>query len=168
MAPGLDDAQLAPGVGPPHEWVAALAYLKAAAAARTLGDRTDPVVGSDTTCVVDGAIAGTPESAGEARRMIRSFVGKTHEVLTGVAIVCPATGRRDLFVERAEVTLGVLDDGQIDDYVESGAWKGKAGGYNYTERKAAGWPLSCRGSENTIVGLPVEPLLERLRAWRRA
>jgi len=170
VSPGLDDAHLQPGSGTPSGWVAALAYLKATAAARRL--RNDlpepppPVVGSDTTCVLGDRVIGTPTTEEEAREMINAFVGHSHEVLTGVAIVCPKTGHRELFTERAVVTLGDLPAERIEEYIATDGWHGKAGGYNYTERKADGWPLHCEGDENTVVGLPVRALLERLRSWR--
>jgi predicted house-cleaning NTP pyrophosphatase (Maf/HAM1 superfamily) len=52
----------------------------------------------------------------------------------------------------------------IDEYVSSGAWKGKAGAYNLSERIAAGWPLRCEGDETTVMGLPMLKLLPLLRS----
>ena len=161
--PPVDDGVLSmPQGGVPAHWVAALAYLKARASAEAHPTCDRLSLGADTVCVLDARVIGQPASAREAERMIRGFEGRTHDVLTGVALWCPGTRRRELFVERAVVSLGVLDDRDRRAYVESGAWAGKAGGYNLTERVAAGWPLSFEGRASTIVGLPIETLIEVL------
>ncbi|MDX2017634.1 MAG: Maf family protein [Planctomycetota bacterium] len=175
MLPGFDDSALEPGDVAAEAWVSSLAYLKASSVAREMiragvatGDAF--IVGADTTCVVKDArgrerFVGTPQNEQEAREMIREFVGREHAVVTGVAIVRVENGRlkRELFVDRATVTLGELSEAQINDYVASGAWRGKAGGYNLTDRVEAGWPLTWSGDPATIVGLPIGKLVARLR-----
>jgi hypothetical protein len=52
--------------------------------------------------------------------------------------------------------MGRLPMREVTRYVASGEWRGKAGGYNYTQRRLAGWPLEVDGDEGTVVGLPVE------------
>ena len=81
-----------------------------------------------------------------------------------MALIEADTGRRHLFAESARVTFGALGNAEIDRYVSSGAWRGKAGGYNLSERLAAGWPITYRGDATTIMGLPMRALRERLRA----
>jgi septum formation protein len=175
MLPGFDDAALEPGDVAAEAWVSSLAYLKASSVAREMlraGIATDDafIVGADTTCVVEDSLGrerlvGTPQSEAEARAMIRAFAGREHAVVTGVAIVRVENGRirRELFVDRATVNLGPLSDEQINDYVASGAWRGKAGGYNLTDRVEAGWPITWSGDPATIVGLPISKLIARLR-----
>jgi septum formation protein len=148
----------------PDQWVVSLAYLKAWAGAKLASAKGRIVLGADTTCVVDGAMAGTPTSESEARDMLKSMVGKQHQVLTGVALIDlreasgdPDRSRR-MFVDRASVRWGDISDEQIDEYVASGAWQGKAGGYNLAERLAAGWPIQYEGDETTIMGLPMRKL----------
>jgi septum formation protein len=168
--PGIDDSHLeysgSKTGSNPHHFVAALAYLKAAAGvdrARQRGESFGVVLGADTTCVVDGTIVGTPRDAAEARAMVKLFDSRTHDVLTGVALVDLETGRRELFVDHAKVTLGSLSDAQIDEYVANGGWQGKAGAYNLSERLAAGWPLTFEGDATSIMGLPMKALMPRLR-----
>jgi len=146
------------------QWVVSLAYLKAWAGAKLASAKGRIVLGADTTCVVDGEMAGTPTSESEAREMLKSMVGKEHQVLTGVALIDlrdaagdPDRSRR-MFVDRATVRWGDITDAQIDEYVASGAWQGKAGGYNLAERLAAGWPIVYDGDETTIMGLPMRKL----------
>ena len=81
--PGVEDSLLEPGDVSPQQWVMSLAYLKAKAGASQGSGRHRLVIGADTTCVVDGRMVGTPKDAVEAREIIRGFVGRSHEVLTG-------------------------------------------------------------------------------------
>jgi len=164
MDPGVDDGRLTPGRVEPHEWAVALAYLKAwAVLDRVRGARgrgSALVLGADTICVQDGRIIGQPRDGGHAGRMIRSFVDREHEVITGVALIDASSGRRDLFADRARVRFRAISNAQIDAYVATGQWEGKAGGYNLHERLDAGWPIEYSGDATTIVGLP----MDRLRA----
>jgi septum formation protein len=183
--PGFDDAPLRPGNVRPSEWVSSLAYLKAWAKSLEVSSREAAVargvvagavrtphliIGADTTCVVDGRMVGTPINASEARSMITGFMGKTHTVLTGVAIVSlpadPSHGvGRQVFADEARVTMGWLSEPDIDAYIASGLWQGKAGAYNLEDRLAAGWPLSYEGDPTTVMGLPMArltPILESM------
>lgn len=169
--PGFEDGILTPGQVSPRQWVAALASLKAFAgallpSAREAGGRV--VLAADTACLLDGKLVGTPTTASEAEEMIRSFMGVQHDVLTGVAIVDlrgwsgdPAgvpQRRRRVLVDTARVRMGTLSDAELASYVASGQWQGKAGGYNLSERLAAGWPLEFDGDRTTIMGLPMQRL----------
>lgn len=160
--PGFDDAVLEPGKVRPEQWVASLAYLKANAGLAHAG-HGPVVIGADTVCVKDGRIIGTPRNADEARTMLRDLASGEHDVLTGVALIDTTTDERELFVDRARVRLGPLSDAQIESYVASGEWQGKAGGYNLRDRLHAGWALAVEGDETTVMGLPMAKLLLRLK-----
>lgn len=88
-----------------------------------------------------------------------AFDGREHEVITGVCLVDRQSGARRLFFDSAAVTLGEMDPHELERYVASGEWQGKAGGYNYEDRLAAGWPLRCLGDPQTIMGLPMRLVL---------
>lgn len=162
----IDDAELAPGDSDPRSWVMALAYLKAQAAAATSRDSThfhgSIVLGADTVCVKDGQIIGQPTDEDDARRILHLFRDTDHEVLTGVALLNTRTGQRDLFVDVARVHVGHVSEQQIEDYLASGQWRGKAGAYNLSERLDAGWPITYQGDPTSIMGLPMEALTARL------
>lgn len=170
--PTLNDADLDPGSRSADQWVAAMAYLKAAAAIRqklyvsASADRPVGVVLGADTVVADGAeIIGQPRDEADARRIIRKLADAEHDVLTGVAMLCPRTGRRELFIDRATVRVGEIDERAIEEYVASGQWRGKAGAYNLAERIAAGWPISFDGDPGTIMGLPAQMVVDRLDHW---
>lgn len=159
----------------PAAWVAALAYYKASSSLRRLlqdASFAPPeqtlVIGADTVCVHNGTVLGQPGDHDEARAMIRSMSDAEHEVLTGIAIVDPLSGRREIFIDRSVVRVGEIPETEISSYLESGHWRGKAGGYNITERLAAGWPIEFVGDETSIVGIPMTRTLERARRFFRA
>lgn len=177
--PGLEDSELVPGLVTPREWVAALAYLKASAGAEMASasatERTW-VLGADTACVAGDAMIGTPRDVVEARKMMQTFRESEHEVVTGVALVevasateMPlATRRRSLFATSAMVRWGSVSDEEIERYLASGQWQGKAGGYNLRERLEAGWPITFAGDPTGVMGLPMDALLRKLGELRRA
>jgi septum formation protein len=170
--PGVDDALLEPGeLATAAQWAAALAYLKARAAAEALGDGEQQIViGADTVVVKGDELIGQPRDAADAQRIIHLLQDGWHTVVTGVALVFTgqagkdAVGRprRDLFVDRATVHIGHIGDRRIAEYIASGLWQGKAGAYNLSERLEAGWPVDFDGDAGTIMGLPVGKLVARL------
>jgi septum formation protein len=170
VEPGLDDAELEQGAGStPEQWVGSLAYLKARATRARLGaSARGLVIGADTMVVHRGRLVGKPFNADDAARMIRELSNDEHSVVTGVALLDAASARRELLVDAAVVRVGAIDDSEVARYVASAQWRGKAGGYNLSERVAAGWPITWVGDPGTIMGLPMRRLLPRLGAWRAA
>lgn len=173
--PAVDDGVLIRGGVSPAEWAGALAYLKAAAAMRRLGEWPFApgelmVLGADTVVWKESAseVIGQPRDSADAERILRLLENGDHEVITGVALIDAGTGRRDLFVDRASVQVGAIGDERIQEYVMSGSWAGKAGAYNLRERLDAGWPIEYHGDPGTIMGLPMEKLVPRLRDFADA
>ncbi|MDX9910468.1 MAG: Maf family protein [Phycisphaerales bacterium] len=183
IAPGVDDAELTPGAACGKRWVMSLAYLKARAgvdALRATGDARDCVVlGADTLCQLDDGTSRelmiAPRDASEARRMLRAMRSREHAVYTGLALVelagsaCADASRRHeppraVIVDCARVRWGHVEDDEIERYIESGGWRGKAGAYNLTERVAEGWPIEVEGDPQGVMGLPIRRLAELSRA----
>lgn len=176
VTPQLEDSQLEPGLIDPARWVSSLAYLKARSGLDWFWDKARYELGSlenwlllgaDTACVLQGRLVGTPRDADEAKGMLESFSGATHQVVTGVALIDPHTRRRWVFHDSATVEVGELGPQQIDEYIRTGGWEGKAGAYNLSERMEAGWPLRCVGDPTTVMGLPMRALKSRLDKLRR-
>lgn len=161
----IDDGGLEPGGVDPAGWVAALAYLKARSVASDHGFGEDVVVlGADTVCSDGGRLLGKPADEDEALAMLLSFVGRSHRVLTGVALV-GNDGRRELFSDAATVRWPDLSESELRGYIASGRWRGKAGGYSLAERHADGWDIAVEGDPDTVMGLPMRRLPARLRVW---
>jgi len=163
IAPPIDDGELAPGDTDPRSWVVALAHLKA----RSVADHNTGgalVLGSDTVVVKGDAIIGQPRDRDHAREIIRRLAGGAHAVLTGVAIIDAQTSERHHFVDASDVTVGAIDEGAINAYLDSNDWQGKAGAYNLMDRINAGWPIRYEGDPTTVMGLPMRRLGPLLRA----
>ena len=137
-----------------------LAAEKCAAAAARAGDAT-PLLAADTVVVVEGEIFGKPADAAEAAAMLRRLSGRRHEVITAYHI-----RHRGAAVERAvttAVTFRLLAPAEIDAYVASGEWQGKAGGYA-VQGIAALFTTELRGSLTNVIGLPLAEVVADLRA----
>jgi septum formation protein len=118
----------------------------------------DVTLAADTVVALEDVSLGKPTDAAEARGMIRSLRGTTHDVFTGVAVRCPARGIVLGAVDHSIVRLRPLSDDEVDRYVASGRWVGKAGGYGIQD---PGPIVACeRGSISNVIGLPME-LAER-------
>ena len=157
--PPVEDRGVRPAVSPGAH-VESLAYLKARAAVVAYGITDGLVLGADTVVDLGGRIIGKPADEADARRILSELSGSEHRVLTGVALVDVAAGRRHLAHEVTRIRMRVMTPAQIDAYVASGEALGKAGAYalqetgdRYVER--------LDGSLTNVVGLPME-LLERL------
>jgi septum formation protein len=138
-------------------YVQRLAEEKAQAiwnANRSLDSLDDPliVLGADTCVVSDGHILGKPPGAADARRMLESLRGRTHAVLTGLAVVTRDKIARG--VEITQVQFNQLDDREITQYIASGEPLDKAGAYAI-QGYAARWIPRIEGCYFNVVGLPI-------------
>jgi septum formation protein len=131
---------------------------KARSVADEAGDR--PVLGVDTTVVLDGRIYAKPKHAGDAERMLDELSGRTHAVISGLALVTPAWQH----VEEATtlVTFRLLTPRDLAWYIGFGEWEGRAGGYAIQGLGAA-LVDRIEGDYLNVVGLPTA-LLVRLLA----
>lgn len=158
----FDDSGLRPGDVDPREWVASLALMKAWSAQQDAGpDRL--TLAADTVVELDGRIIGQAADAQGAIEIIESLADREHAVLSGVALVRDG-GVCDLFVDESVVRVGTIPMHEIEAYVTTGAWRGKAGAYNLVERIEAGWPIECSGDPTSVMGLPMHRLAPLLRA----
>jgi septum formation protein len=112
------------------------------------------VVGADTVVTIDGEALGKPANAADARVMLRRLRGRSHEVITGVAVVDARSGRAERTAVTSRVRMAAYDDGTIDAYVATGEPLDKAGAYAIQGAGGAlvaGW----EGSYTNVVGLPL-------------
>ena len=120
-----------------------------------------PILCADTTVALGDAILGKPADAAEAADMLRRMSGRSHRVLTAVALA--HGGERHAALSVSQVRFSELTEAQVTAYVASGEPFGKAGGYGIQGR-AAGFIPSIEGSYSGIMGLPVYETTELLRA----
>jgi len=124
------------------------------------------VLGSDTLVAVGLRILNKPEDEAEARRMLALLSGRTHKVLTGVAVIAPG-GRTASRLVETKVRFKRLSAEETDDFIAAGDWRDAAGGYKIHQR-AGGFVTDLSGSYSAVVGLPLyetRMLLEGL-GWR--
>ena len=144
----------------PEVYVRRVAEAKARAVAARARERL--VLAADTTVVIDDAMLGKPLDDDDAKRMLCLLSGRTHEVLTAVA-VCGA-GKAELLVdvERTEVEFAPLTEFEIDWYVATGEPRDKAGAYAI-QGYASRFVTRIDGSYSNVVGLPIALVYEMLK-----
>lgn len=143
----------------PKEVVKELSMQKA----REVAGRCDGtlIIGADTVVAANGKILGKPKDKEDAVNMLRLIQGNSHEVLTGVTVLMPRTGREICFAEVTKVHVYPMSEAQIQAYVETGEPMDKAGAYGIQGAFAA-YVRGIEGDYNNVVGLPVGRLYQEM------
>jgi septum formation protein len=152
----------------PPEFAGRMAYQKAKdVVLRLQGDSernnlTETVViGCDTIAECAGQILGKPQDVDHARTILRLLRGREHHVYSGLCLWPLFEEHPQLQVDRTTLYMEPLSDLQLEEYLASGLWEGKAGAFGYQDR--AGWLRILEGSESNVVGLPLEMLSAMMR-----
>ena len=129
--------------------------------ARSVAAQADgrPVVGVDTTVVLGGKIYAKPRDAADAERMLEELGGRTHAVVSGLALVTPGWELVD--AEHTRVTFRPLTPRDLAAYITTGEWEGRAGGYAI-QGKGAALVERIEGDYLNVVGLPASLLIRLL------
>jgi septum formation protein len=141
--------------GEPEAVALANARRKALAAGASEGE---VVLGVDTIVALDGEIWGKPPDAAAAAETLRRLSGRTHTVVSGVALV-RENGDVEPATATTEVTFRALADWLLEWYVASGEWEGRAGAYAIQTRGAV-LVERIEGDYLNVVGLPVTTLVD--------
>ena len=120
------------------------------------------VCGADTLIALDGKIYGKPTDRGDASLMIRTFAGRTHEVISAVALYSMKTGKTDCRSVTSAVSFAPLSEKEIEWYLDSGEWQGAAGAYKI-QGLASCFITGIQGSYSSIVGLPLREFYVMLK-----
>lgn len=158
----------------PAEMVAQIAFHKARDVAAQLIAREKTVVerksaqGSnqylilacDTLAELNGEVLGKPDNMDHARRMLMMLRGREHRVLSGICLWRIPDGEPDLRVAVTRLRMDDISDADLESYLETGKWEGKAGSFGYQD--GWDWLHVLEGSESNVVGLPMELLKEML------
>jgi septum formation protein len=147
----------------PHEVCQVNAHRKARAIARHHPEAL--VIGADTVVAIGTTIFGKPKDTANAHRVLRALSGKTHEVITGVALMELAAQRERLFAVSTTVVFRKLSAAQIEEYVAKVHTLDKAGAYAIQEHGEM-IVEKINGSFSNVVGLPLERLEQELREWQ--
>lgn len=161
VMPADVDESLPPGIEPE-----AGAVLLARTKARAVGERSVAkdalVLAADTIVALGSRFLGKPGDADEARAMLRALSCSRHAVVTGVAVLRTRDGALETGFERTWVTMREITPDEIEAYVRSGEWEGKAGGYAIQETADRFVTRLEEGGFDNVVGLPVALALELL------
>ncbi|HUO62695.1 MAG TPA: Maf family protein [Terriglobales bacterium] len=141
--------------GPHAQAVAAVALDKARAVASRWTAGAAIVLGADTEVVLEGRYLGKPRDAADAIRMLHELSGRTHEVITGVALVAAPSGREETAAVITLVTMVTASDEEIAAYVATGEPLDKAGAYA-VQGLGARLVAHVDGCLTNVIGLPVE------------
>ena len=143
----------------PEQHCERLARGKAATLTDRVG-RESVVIGSDTIVVVDGQVLGKPEDAADAARMLRMLSGRSHTVLTAVAVA--RNGRLESAVERVAVSFREIDDAEIAAYIATREPMDKAGAYGI-QGYGATIVSRIEGDYFAVMGLALNRLMRLCR-----
>ena len=143
----------------PPELVARLAYQKAADV-KQRGEH-GLILACDTVAECAGQILGKPGDERHARQMLELLRCREHRVYSGICLWRTPAGEPRVEVDRTVLRMHPLSAEQIEEYLASGLWEGKAGAFGYQDR--LGWLEIVSGSESNVVGLPLERLQRHAR-----
>ena len=122
------------------------------------------VLGADTTVTLDNHILGKPENPEDAARMLHLLSGRTHRVITGVALVSSA--HTEVAAEATAVQFLTLSEQEISNYIATGEPTDKAGAYAI-QGHAARWIPRIEGCYFNVVGLPISLVATLLDSFQR-
>lgn len=112
------------------------------------------VLAADTVAVCEGEVLGKPLDRADALRMLTLMSGKTHQVLTGVCLWDLVSDQNLLRLTETRLRMDVLASWQLEEFLQTEDWRGKAGGFGYQD--GLSWLHIERGLASNVVGLPVE------------
>ena len=146
---------------PPEEIAEKLALSKAKEVARSI--ERGLVLSADTLIVHEGSVIGKPKDRPDAGRILERLSGTVHRVITAVSLIDPRKGSWLVAWDASLVEMARLTRGELEDYLNSALWRGKAGAYGIQDKTHI--PRLVEGSYSNVVGLPMELLERMLRAF---
>ena len=158
--------------GGPAALVTELAFRKAADVARSMADSVTPdqprlIIACDTVAECAAAVLGKPRDEEHARDMLYQLRGQSQRVFSGLCLwpihLDGPHSAPQMHLAVTELRMDPISDADLEEYLASGLWQGKAGAFGYQDRH--GWLHIIDGSESNVIGLPMELLVEQLRAF---
>lgn len=159
--PIVEPDRFSPDVSPARR-AEALSFLKASSVVGVVA--TGIILSGDTVVALGSEVFGKPTDRDDARRILRSLCGTMHHVLTGVTLLDAATSRRHIKHDSTAVTMKPMTDDQLEAYLDTDAWRGKAGAYGIQDHGDR-FVTRVEGSFTNVVGLPMELTCRLLSQW---
>jgi septum formation protein len=162
IVPVHDEPDFADWRFTPAQFAESASFYKARSVAETKPDRI--ILAADTVVALDEHIFGKPIDRDDARRILSTLAGTTHQVITGMSICEGAHGRRFISHDVTHVTMRRLSDDELNQFLDGGQWQGKAGGYGIQDENDP-FVETIDGSFSNVVGLPIELVLSMLATF---
>jgi len=156
VVPPVVDEAVDPSL-PAERQAEVLAERKAEVVARVVGQAL--VLGADTLVACQGRVLGKARDEAQAREFLRLLTSNRHAVITGLCVMDTTTGEQRVAHATTWIEMRPMTEAEIDAYIASGAWRGKAGAYAIQEGGDE-FIVRMEGSESNVVGLPVELVAE--------
>ncbi len=139
----------------PYKTAKTFAFEKAKDVFNKLEDKNAIVLGADTVVYFNGEILGKPTDRQDAKRILTKLSGNKHKVITGYSII--SKNKTIVGYDKSIVIFNKLTDAQIESYLDSNLYVGKAGAYGIQDGKF-NFVKKHKGSMNNIIGLPIEKI----------
>lgn len=162
IAPPLNEPAESMHTLPPARQAEALSYFKARSVSPVAGDAW--ILAGDTIVSLDDQVFGKPVDRNDARRILTALAGTTHHVITGVTLLDAATNRRSIRSDTTAVSMRSMTEEEIENYLDTGAWAGKAGAFGIQDHGDA-FVTRIDGSFTNVVGFPMELVGKMLQEW---
>ena len=144
----------------PYKTATTFALEKAKDVFNKIGDKNAIVLGADTVVYFDGEILGKPSDRQDAKRILEKLSSNKHKVITGYAII--TNTKTIVGYDKSTVIFNKLSDSQIESYLDSKLYIGKAGAYGIQDGDF-NFVKKYKGSINNVIGLPIEKINKILK-----
>jgi len=162
VPPPLEEPDHLAADATPMQRAEALSYFKARSVATLVS--AGIVLAGDTVVALADRVFGKPVDRDDARHILASLSGTTHHVITAVTLLDASTGDRLIRHDSTAVTMKPLSDVELEAYLDTDAWVGKAGAYGIQDRGDA-FVTATEGSFTNVVGFPMELVGDMLAEW---
>lgn len=162
IGPDVDEASFTADAPAELPKILAEAKVKSVVDSLPGGQSFSWVLGADTIVVLDEKIYGKPKDADEAAEFVGALQGRTHQVVTALALYNGRTRTVSVSSDIAKVTFAPMSDMEMEWYVATGEWKGVAGGYRI-QGMGACFVTKIEGAPSCVLGLPVFALYDMLK-----
>ena len=160
--PAVDERNEVQAGADPTRLAEALSAIKARNVAAKLEDGW--ILAGDTVVSLGDRVYGKPVDRRDARRILSTLSGTTHQVITAVTLLDAATGAELTRHDTTAVTMRSLSDDELEAYLDTGAWTGKAGAFGIQDRGDS-FIDRIDGSFTNVVGFPMELVAAMLADW---
>lgn len=162
IVPTMNESDMVDPTLPPAQQAQALSYFKARNVMENVSQGW--IIGGDTVASLDGCIYGKPVDRSDAKKILTTLIGTTHEVITGVTLLDASSHNRLILHDTTRVTMKSISKEKIEQYLDTNSWQGKAGAYGIQDHGDE-FVEKIEGSFSNVVGFPMELIRQMFKQW---